>query len=76
MSTETTIAAKAYKVVRHGGRRTDNWRTIWEGDDKPDAESAYHAVWVDFRQGSVALIETATNKALKQDGVGCWRTKP
>lgn len=67
---------KAYKVVRHGGRRTDDWRTLWEGDDREKADAIYHKHWVAFRNGSVALVDNATGKAIKQDGAGCWRTRP
>lgn len=42
-------------VQRHGGRRTDNWRTVIKGSEA-DCRRVYREERVILRQGSVELI--------------------
>ena len=54
------------KVVRHGGRRSDDWKTLYEGAEIERATTLYQKTYLDLRQGCVALVDCTTGKAMKQ----------
>lgn len=54
------------KVVRHGNRRGDSWRTLYEGADQDKANAIYQKTYLALRQGTVALVDCASGKAIKQ----------
>ena len=50
-----------WKVVRHGGRRTDRWRTVIETPDEKKARARYEKVALNLRQGRVVLVDPEGN---------------
>ena len=44
-----------WTVMRHGGRRTDTWRCVYEGADEAQARRLYDRELSAMRQGHVLL---------------------
>lgn len=47
-----------WRVLRHGGRRTDVERVLYAGNDEAQAEKVFRWMATTMRQGSVRLIDT------------------
>jgi hypothetical protein len=75
ITTATNPVTIAVKVVRHGGRRSDAWKTLYEGADMERAAALYEKTYIALRQGCVALVDCATGKAMKQFSAPCLRSK-
>lgn len=58
----------AWKVLRHGGRSCDDWRTVYEGNDLAKAQSRFDTLAKQLRQGGVRLVNTEGDVVVR----GVW----
>ncbi len=65
----------AFSVVRHGGRRTHEWRTLHAGNSLTEAQQVYHKHLMEIRCGSLALIENGNGRALQLETSGNNRSR-
>lgn len=62
-----------FKVLRHGGRSTDEWRTLLETDDYGKAEERFNKVALKLRQGRVVI--TDGERVIKSEWAPLLRTR-
>lgn len=63
-----------WKVMRHGGRRADEWKCKLETADEQAAREKFDKLWKNFRQGRIQLIDPE-GKAIKSDWSPRFRTR-
>lgn len=54
---DTVNMRSGWRVLRHGGRRTDKWRQLDCGPDEDQARFAYQVEARKLRQGSLHLVD-------------------
>lgn len=59
-------------VLRHGARRTDNWRVVFHGPEER-ARKKYDAVALNLRQGTVELV--SPSERVSMDSAPRLRTR-